>query len=316
MYSNTTSETKDPTKVHSIDIIFETQNTLKSSGEANEEYLTHPAFTFGSKEVNGIWVGKFETGYNGAINATQALDSTPNINKLIIKPNTYAWRGISVSNIHSTIKNMNENDNIFGLTEEIHPHMMKNTEWGAVAYLSHSVYGKEAEVFINNFNDYKTGCGSNSMDQESSTTCYNAYGNATTYTQSTTGNISGIFDMSGGAWEYVMGYSSETTDAYDLSGFTTDTFPQDKYINKYSSTNLTQYSKRILGDATGEMGPFSYSDDYYSSWYNDLAIFPNTSGPWVIRGGDLNSKTKAGIFSFSTGNGDANNAYSFRVVIS
>lgn len=311
-----TSTTQDVSKVHSIDIIFETKNTTKSSSTIVEEYLTHPAFTFGTEELNGFWVGKFETGYSGATSLEQALVSSIDTNKIIIKPNNYAWRMMSVSNIHSMVTNMNADENIFSLANDVNSHLMKNTEWGAVAYLSHSMYGKGDEVAINNSSHYKTGCGSNSMDEANSTTCHNAYGTVTTYKQSTTGNISGIFDMSGGAWEYVMGYSEETTSAYDLSGFTTTTFPQDKYINKYSSTNLTQYSKRILGDATGEMGPFSYSTDYYSSWYNDLAIFPNTSGPWVIRGGDFKSTTKAGMFSFSTGNGDSNSEYSFRIVIS
>lgn len=311
-----TSTTQDVSKVHSIDIIFETKNTTKSISDTNGEYLTHPAFTFGTEELNGFWVGKFETGYSGATSAEQALVSTADTNKIIIKPNNYAWRMMSVSNIHSMVNNMNADENIFSLANDVNSHLMKNTEWGAVAYLSHSMYGKGDEAAINNSSYYKTGCGSNSMDEANSSDCHNAYGTVATYTQSTTGNISGIFDMSGGAWEYVMGHSTETTTDYDLSGFTTTTFPQDKYINKYSSTNLIQYSKRILGDATGEMGPFSYSTDYYSSWYNDLAIFPNTSGPWVIRGGDFKSTTKAGIFSFSTGNGDSNSEYSFRIVIS
>ena len=35
--------------------------------------------------------------------------------------------------------------------------MMKNTEWGAVAYLSHSAYGSQTSVRINNNSAYITG---------------------------------------------------------------------------------------------------------------------------------------------------------------
>ena len=37
----------------------------------------------------------------------------------------------------------------YGLTPNYKAHMMKNIEWGAVAYLSHSQYGKEGEIWIN-----------------------------------------------------------------------------------------------------------------------------------------------------------------------
>jgi hypothetical protein len=45
--------------VHSIEIVFESKDIKASTGSKNDEYLTHPAFT--SFNVNGIWVGKFET---------------------------------------------------------------------------------------------------------------------------------------------------------------------------------------------------------------------------------------------------------------
>ena len=72
--------------------------------------------------------------------------------------------------------------------------MMKNDEWGAVAYLSKSKYGKQnEEVDINSDSSYYTGGGSG-----------NAY--VTNVGQSTTGTVHGVYDMSGGAWEYVAAY--------------------------------------------------------------------------------------------------------------
>ena len=55
---NVDSTTMDPIE---IQIEFEDKSATKSSGTANEEWLTHPAFTFGTTELAGIWVSKFST---------------------------------------------------------------------------------------------------------------------------------------------------------------------------------------------------------------------------------------------------------------
>ena len=47
----------------SIEIEFESRDKASSKGSKDGEWLTHPAFT--NFDVNGIWVGKFETGYKG-----------------------------------------------------------------------------------------------------------------------------------------------------------------------------------------------------------------------------------------------------------
>ena len=49
---------------------------------------------------------------------------------------------------------------------------------------------------------------------------------------STTGNVYGIYDMSGGTWEYVMGVYGTSSPTTGSSGF--DTFPDSKYYNLYS----------------------------------------------------------------------------------
>jgi hypothetical protein len=61
--------------VHSIEIVFESKDTEVSTGSSNGEYLTHPAFT--SFDVNGIWVGKFETS-----GTTSDIDVKPNATSL------------------------------------------------------------------------------------------------------------------------------------------------------------------------------------------------------------------------------------------
>jgi hypothetical protein len=207
--------------------------------------------------------------------------------------------------------------------------MMKNTEWGAVAYLSHSIYGIDHEVNINNSSDYITGSSAlPSTDQQtypgtygSGSSYYAAYNTEIGYLASTTGNISGVYDMSGGVHEYMAAYRSGTMGS---SGFSTTTIANydSKYFDVYNaSSSQTSYSYRILGDATGEMGPFkSYSDGdgnsrYHNSWYADSSYFVESSGPWFLRGGVYANGVLAGQFGFNTYTGGAYSNVSFRLVL-
>src|SRR5574344_1107733 len=272
-----------------IPITFESKDTTKSTGSTDGTYLTHPAFTFGSSELNGIWVSKFEV-----TGSTSAITSKPNVNSL---------RSTSVGNFWNALKSYDISDT---------SHMMKNTEWGAVAYLSASVYGKNSEVYINNASNNITGCGGTTASETKTTTCTNAYASVTSYPQSTTGNISGIFDMSGGAWEYMAAYRSGTVGS---SGLTVDTInANSNYFDIYSSASSeTSYQYRILGDATGEMGPIV---NYISSWYGNRAYFVNSSNSWFGRGGGYNGPGYDGIFYFDIDTGTIHGAIGSRMVLS
>ena len=73
---------------------------------------------------------------------------------------------------------MSANNNDYGFSTNTDIHMIKNMEWGAVAYLSHSKYGTCTngtckEIGINNNSSYTTGCGA-AAGSSSSATC-NAY---------------------------------------------------------------------------------------------------------------------------------------------
>ncbi len=207
--------------------------------------------------------------------------------------------------------------------------MMKNTEWGAVAYLSHSIYGINDEVRINNNLYYLTGYAA--KDGSGSTTKVAMWNTPRGYLASTTGNITGIYDMSGGTTEYVMGVMKDENGnlmsgndstwnsgfngrLYDGSSYTSGIdFPESKYYDAYNyHTSYTNYSRRILGDGTGEMGPFQSSK---SSWYNDSAYFLYSSFPWFGRGGEYNVGSRAGAFYFVTCDGHAYDNFSFRLVL-
>ena len=302
-------------KAQEIEIEFENKDTAASNGTTNGSWLTHPAFT--SFNTNGMWVGKYETGYKGATSTSTAQVDSNDISKVIIKPNVYSWRNINVKNIFETSYNyLRDNDS----------HMMKNTEWGAVAYLSHSKYGINKEVNINNNSSYKTGYSSlPTLDQSSYPGTYGdgenynqSYNTIIGYLASTTGNISGIYDMSGGAHEYVAGYKSND---YGNSNIIPSNYSE-KYFDIYGeSSNGTSYQYRILGDATGEMGPFyNYKDSdgtlrIHNSWYGDYSNFVTSSYSWFLRGGNYVGGLVVGTFYFLRNTGEVSPTTSFRIVL-
>ena len=268
------------------------------------DYMTSPAFI--SMGTNGLWVAKFET-----------TGSTSNIT---VKPNQTSLRNINVKTMFETAYNYKrDNDS----------HMMKNTEWGAVAYLSHSKYGINTEVRINNNSNYITGyAATDSSDQSKFPGTYGTdasvtlpYNTSTGYKASTTGNITGIYDMSGGAWEYMASFRSET---YGSSGFDSTTLKayNSKYYDEYDKASDTiTYSERILGDATGEMGPFYYYQDadnnsrQHNSWYDNNSDFVSASFPWFDRSGDSSFGVLAGQFYFHHFHGESANYLTFRLVL-
>ena len=317
---------------HEIEIVFDETNTtdleglscktpMTSGGSGNcnnGEYMTHPAFI--SMNVNGFWVGKYETGYKGATSVAAAQVNTNDTSKVIIKPNAYSWRNITVYNSFLNSYNYKRN---------LDSHMMKNTEWGAVAYLSHSKYGINKKININNNSSFKTGYSAlPSTNQQVFQGTYgdgsafnNVYNTKIGYESSTTENISGVYDTSGGTYEYMSSYISGKLGA---SGFNTTTIANfdSKYFDIYNSSSaISTYQYKILGDATGEMGPFaSYVDgDNYSrnhnSWYNDNSSFVHSSDPWFSRGGNYYNGILASQFNFDRHTGENSTKYTFRIVL-
>ena len=293
--------------------------------KANETAID--AFTFGDKELSGFWYAKFETSHSTLASSTTnnnlgcKTETCSNANGIIIKPNVNSLRYNNVSNFFYASRSMEQPNNSFGfVSSEVDTHMSKNNEWGAVAYLTQSIYGRCTnsttctEVGINNNSGYLTGYGAPAGSSSSVTN--GAYNTALGKDASTTGTIYGIYDMSGGSYEYVMGVFADTNgkprsgkDSSYNSGFTgmlndgtTYTgiaFPDSKYYNLYTGSSYT-------GHALTET----------KNWYNDYASFVNSASPWFGRGGYYNNSTIAGVFSFSIRSGNSISSYSSRPVIS
>ena len=101
-------------KTQEIKVVFESRETQLSKGTKKGDWLTHPAFT--SFDVNGIWVGKFETGYKGSTDKTSAESNTNEPDKVQIKPNVNSWRNIQVANaFYSSYDYKRENSHDFNL---------------------------------------------------------------------------------------------------------------------------------------------------------------------------------------------------------
>ena len=318
------SSSNNYTGPREIDIIYEDKSTNKSLGDAVNTYYTHPAFTFGNTEVNGIWVGKFETGGTATVP--------------LIKPNISSLRNQTVSAEFTTAQRFGTST--YGMTSNVDAHMMKNSEWGAVAYLSHSRYGANREIYINNSSGYYTGRsggnvgGSTAINtvytSQTSTSQYNNYGfytwdgylleyNTNTKSSthdiskvaSTTGNITGVYDMSGGAWEYVMGYYSPAgstwgaTSSGDYAGFSSQ--PNSKYYDDYTTTNL-------LTACNGGIC-YGHGLSEVSNWYGDGFEFVDAGGPWFLRGGGCSNGSSAVAFDFGNNSGNAGSNWAARSVL-
>jgi len=291
-----------------VNFISSTQTTPSD----NTVYKIPEGFKFGDEELSGFWMAKFET--TGSMSAA-CTDEDCTTTDLTVLPNKSSVRKQKISSFFYASRSMQNitNANKYGFdtigTGTMDVHMVKNTEWGIVAMLSQSKYGKygnpnyegaNKEVAINNCSSYITGIGGDTVSASSSTTTCttNTYETELGKAASTTGTIYGVYDMSGGSWEYVMGNYNNTSSS---SGFVS--YPDVKYYDNYTSTTPSEGYK--VGDATYET----------SGWYGDRANFVNSSSPWFKRGGSYNHDTSAGVFSMSDNRGDINASSTFHLAI-
>ncbi len=311
------------------------------------DYKVHPAFKNGNSnnykngewdsEISGIWVAKYEMGMekwnegeskwkpetltssnNGDTIGDKAISSTI---RAVSKPGISSWRYISIGKSYENSYNYDRNKE---------SHLMKNSEWGAVAYLTYSQYGRNGkEIDINDNEEFITA----GLAEENAMT--------TNKLQSTTGNESGIYDLSGGAWERVAGYITNGHKYLKTYGSTTVSFPlvatftkevegyktlstkystvypfdaedeQTKNGEAYSNASKSElnygYGDAILETSTGHTGS--------TSWFGDYSYFVVTSHPFFVRGGIYDHDADAGAFAFSVANGDPWYYGGFRTVL-
>ena len=322
------------------------------------------------KEISGFWVAKYAAGFQAnttnssdattvinsgdtvvysdknytntsGTNALQTISTSSKISYPVFKPLTYAYNMITTGDSYTIAqeidgKDINSNEitnakNFYGLNpEQTDSHMMKNSEWGAVAYLTQSSYGRNGtEVTINSKN----------LNNLNSKNIYAVTGYSETtangVSASSTNNMSGVFDFSGCVWErtaayitngnsnlatYGSSYVRKTTadgEAYKtLSTKYATVYPyntsSDSYANNWTRYNGLKTSIYGYGDAILET---STSGSGSTSWNGDYSNFAYSSFPFFVRGGNFSSGACAGAFAFVNIFGSSNNFSGFRVCL-
>ena len=323
---------------------------------------THPAFCFGTKnsdgscngeELTGFWMAKFEMSTDDL--TCLESESVANCDKLhfniLSKPDQYSLRYQDYSNMFLNIRSMELSSNIHGFTQgldanntlltgeinndsnNLDTHMVKNMEWGAVAYLSQSQYGKygndlytgsNKEIYMNNYDSggvyFKTGYSAGVPVKVAETTGNYLYNNLTLGATgvgylgagaSTTGTIYGIYDMSGGAIENVMGNIVNKNGQYSTTTYVANKInPLDKYYDFYSyNVDFHEVARLKLGDASKELKTKVINDDtiIVQTWFSDNLNVPNDSHRYFSRGYFASSTLRSlgGIFQLNRRRGSA-----------
>ena len=267
-------------------------------------------------DLPGFWTSKYEMSMEtNGVHTETANSSIGNVQtsdtiKAVSKPAVSSWRNINIRNCYLNCFNYDRNRD---------SHLMKNSEWGAIAYLSYSKFGRNGRTITTNSNEkYITG---GSTSEQS---IYISNGN-----QSTTGNPTGVYDLAGGAWEYIAAYidngyygladngGNSEEDIYGSRNSKYKTiYPNepnddgDDYEEEYSINNFALIY-RYRGDALFETSDSGFGNDAFD---NCTAYFIQGDIPYLIRGGDYNSIVGAGLFSYNGYSGASNSSESFRVV--
>ena len=331
------------------------------------------------KELTGIWVSKFEAGYfdknlvdadkekySSSVNYSQTYGYTPAAKNedarnyldgvygsktTAIKYPTFQGGKYSMNYInHNDAFNISkaiagDSNNVYGLKNSTDSHLIKNSEWGAVAYLGQSQYGLyNKNIRINNVNMgdnsnfvyAMTGYAAKEEDAANTTnTDAIAWNQTGGELASTTGTIYGIYDMSGGTWErsaslvnngnsrlnefgsslmYSLkdGKSSEYVTVYetDTSVDNTGVSWTDENLLKTNEANYKKNTK--YGDAIKET---STAGTENTSWNGDYSYFAGLYGPFFVRGGAYWDRSGAGLFSFSRSDGYSTYTAGFRSVL-
>ena len=199
--------------------------TTDESVDTTSTKLIHPGFNLGGSPLTGIWVAKFEASGvdskgNAVGNASEGSTNQtykPNANTIAQSlPNRISWRHISIGDCEQRSMEVATKDS-FGL-KNANSHLIKNSEWGAVAYLCYSDYGSVPQInaagtikktpYWYTYDMY-TGQGpkaNKNKDSYPKEDNSNNYSTTNGMLASTTGNTTGVYDMNGGALEYVAAY--------------------------------------------------------------------------------------------------------------
>ena len=277
-----------------------TKIAAQTAIKVNDKYFKlHPAFSNDpdlggwDSQLSGIWIAKFEA------SKPEATDSSSG-NGIIPKsvPGVLSWRGFQKAEIGLAYTYSKDAYNKNGeLNTILNSHLMKNSEWGAVAYLTESKYGRNGtEVTANN--SYITGAAQIDTGTEKD------YTSEKGQLASSTGNLYGVYDLSGHD-SYVAAYYKYSTNSQLSNGksFAKENGISDKYSTVYESEDISDAYK--YGDATLET----------KNWNNDYLNWITETFCFINRGDGSTGKTP-GIFLVHYSTGQGTSYTGFRVCLS
>ena len=282
--------TADGKRVDSVTSESNTTHTMVSE----DYFMTHPAFLDGTdtgfengeweEELEGIWIGKYESARKNAT-STNEHGGSPIIK---IQPGVVSWKNTTIGSMYTYSLNY---------SKELKSHMLKNSEWGVVAYLTESTYGRNGTE-IEHSGTMVTGGGAEKAYIENTN-------------QSSTGNVYGIYDLRGGGYEYSAAYYIDGEDTYLNNGLEfTSTKTSDAYSTVYDGTITSENYK--YGDATYETRGW-HSDGF--GLHTDTTIFLKLDAPFFIHG-SLSTVLYEGLFTYRPSAGRKTDSYnSFRIAI-
>ena len=197
---------------------------------------------------------------------------------------------------------------------------------GAVAYLTHSQYGRNGkEVTINNNSSYITGIAGDTETASSSSSTENTYNTSKGMKASTTGNIYGVYDLSGGAWEYTAGWDTESSDPIGWLEQYGQSIDGTQYFNVGMESDRTKTAYRngtneYDGEKIKEVCRTGdgIKETWISgsrSWFNDCSSCVGSRAPFSVRGGYYNDGDGAGVFCSGYSFGSPVSGISFRAVL-
>ena len=313
---------------------------IKGQPSNTGTWATHPAFTFGNKELNGIWFAKFET--TGTNTQPTVLPNEAYMSGMYIA-------SYNIGRMYTTAKTLGvaDSNNIGGKTDYTVPsqnnhhlaklssRMVNNNDWGATTYLSASKYGagyNKVQINANEAdhnNSYgTTGCGPQANGNTSSyysvgtpgtqQACSSdnpqrAYNGTIGQLASTTNNPTGIYDMSGGGLENVAASYSYIASS-NPQDFGSYAYPP--YVNAYNITNINSCTFNTCGGQALYETNNGSNNSTTAQWNGTWMHFVESSEPWFVRGGSRNAGSGAGLFyALYNHGGSYGPDYAFRVAL-
>ena len=315
------------------------------------KYIVHPAFMDNTennfdnggwdKDLAGFWFAKYEMSEN-----SKEIDDNSNKLKSVPDESALGKDGrISIGEMYKMGRDatygytgkteaIQSGNETYTHTSYMNSHMIKNSEWGAVAYLAHSSYGRNGhEIDVNNSSDYITGKGGGDVSGKVGPTggISNSYNTEIGAHASTTGNIYGIYDMSGGIAERSAVYDKLGNSVYLLDDDIGLKMTQEsknnngEYISKKYVTSYSNETETYNGDEkiyslgkTGDIIKEVHVMNKLEAWFGDSNVVVSRNYPFETLGGYCGStENYAGIFYTGTslGNMDFNAGEGLRTVL-